>query len=89
MFSFQPVVANSDPAAETQSTESADDGGNKPCPAVKWSDKCRYACQICFAVVQSKNILKWHVHNEHNMYENYYYEHFASDVLYKVTHEKN
>ena len=66
--------------------KSTDESSNKPCPTVKWSDKCRFSCQICFAVLQSKNILKWHVHHEHNMYENYYYEHFASDALYKVTH---
>ena len=58
----------------------------KPCPTLKWSDKCQFVCQICYTVVRSKNILKWHVFSEHKMYENYYNEHFATEVLIKVTH---
>ena len=58
----------------------------KPCPTLKWSDKCHFVCQLCYTVVRSKNILKWHVFTEHKMSENYYNEHFATEVLIKVTH---
>ena len=56
------------------------------CPSVKWNDKCSFACQICYQVCKSKNILKWHLQSQHSMKETYYNDHFESEVIDKVTH---
>jgi len=55
---------------------------------IHWSDKCSFACQICFQVVQSKDSLKWHLQTEHKMKEQYYNDHFAGEggIVQKVLH---
>ena len=58
----------------------------KHCPTLKWSDKCKFACHICYQVVGSKNVLKWHLANEHKMCGTYLHERCPSKVLSKVTH---
>ena len=62
------------------------DATNQACPKLLWNDKCTFACQICFLVVKSKDILRWHLQNEHKMKEIYYSEHFNAEPFEKVTH---
>ncbi len=48
--------------------------------------QCVFSCQICYDVFGSKNVLKWHVINEHKMLENYYNDRFSAEVLKKTIH---
>jgi hypothetical protein len=48
--------------------------------------QCLFSCQICYDVFGSKNVLKWHVINEHKMLENYYNDRFSAEVLKKTIH---
>ena len=64
----------------------AANNGVKPCPTLKWSDKCKFACHVCYQVIGSKTMLKWHLANEHKMSGTYHSERCTSEVLTKVTH---
>ena len=82
---FKTILASMKKSRSKKSVESPNTYA-KGSPTIKWNDKCSFSCQICFTVVKSKNILKWHLHNEHKMNEIYYTDHFSKEALVKVTH---
>ena len=55
-------------------------------PSLQWNDKCKFSCKICYKIFQGKDLLSWHLWQEHKMKEEYYNDHFNTDPIEKVTH---